>query len=488
MTLSASKALQLETEFLSGVDNKLEGAKGKLLRGSVWQRARTDETDHLRALMAKSQLFDRNLLKNLPANRRVAVHGFDRVLFFWKRRTGIAIASTLSPLSHYVENPDETPPPIGLGDLADHVRKLVGDQNTPHIIGVCSPSGFTEEAREAGLDYTNVQLVLIEPDGAGGWKITPTAEDVDPRIAQMFDPEGSSDKTERIKAAIDASSSDLLTSAIDTESIAKMVKLPEHLVEQVFEQVAQADPELRLSKKDGECLLYRGAPVETVEKKSMSMIDRIKQLFSREGDENEKINVLSERRAALAKRRDRIYEDIGQLESKEASLLEEGKAAKSQVPRRRIAAQLAQVRKDIGRQNTVAAMLNQQINIISTDIHNLTLIKQGEAASLPDTQELTENAVKAEEMLETLQTDAELVSSLETGMAEMSTSEEELAILREFEEADKPDQAQTTSAATQSIAPSAAAIDDEFAEFEPPADPTPPSSARKEKTGDAEAS
>jgi hypothetical protein len=47
-------------------------------------------------------------------------------------------------------------------------------------------------------------------------------------------------------------------------------------------------------------------------------------------------------------------------------------------------------------------MLNQQINIIATDIHNLTLIQQGESASLPTTDELTENAVKAEEMLETL--------------------------------------------------------------------------------------
>jgi hypothetical protein len=119
-------------------------------------------------------------------------------------------------------------------------------------------------------------------------------------------------------------------------------------------------------------------------------------------------------------------------------LLAQGKAAKSQVPRRRIAAQLAQVRKDITRHNTTTAMLNQQINIISTDIHNLTLIQQGEMAQLPDTEELTQNAVKAEEMLETLRADSELVGSLETGMADAVTGDEELAILREFEAADEP--------------------------------------------------
>ena len=161
-------------------------------------------------------------------------------------------------------------------------------------------------------------------------------------------------------------------------------------------------------------------------------------MFSREGDEAQKINELSQRRAALSQRRNRMYDDIGQLEKREANLMEQGKANKSQVARRRIAAQVAQLRKDIIRHNATTNMLNTQINILSTDIHNLTLIKQGDAASLPSTEELTENAVKAEEMLETLQADADLVGSLDTGISEMLTSDEEVAILKEFEEPEAP--------------------------------------------------
>ena len=164
----------------------------------------------------------------------------------------------------------------------------------------------------------------------------------------------------------------------------------------------------------------------------MNVIDRIRQLFSGEGDEAAKINLLAERRAALAQRRDRIYEDIGKLEQKEADLLAQGKAATSSVPRRRLAAQVAQLRKDIARQNTTAAMLNQQLNIISTDIHNLTLIQQGQMAKLPDTTELTEHAVEAEELLESLKADAELVGSLEMGMETALAGADELAILKEF--------------------------------------------------------
>ena len=165
----------------------------------------------------------------------------------------------------------------------------------------------------------------------------------------------------------------------------------------------------------------------------MNVVDRIKALFSREGNEAQKINILAERRAALAQRRDRIYQDIAKLEENEAKLLEQGRSTGSKVTQRRLASQLAQLRKDIARQNTTANMLNSQINIISTDIHNLTLIQQNQMAQLPDTEELTVNAVKAEEMLESLRADTDLISGLETGIGEVMTSDEELAILEEFE-------------------------------------------------------
>jgi hypothetical protein len=432
MTTDAARALQYETEFLSGVEVNFEAAKGKQFRGSSWQRSQHDESDRLRALLASNRIFDRERLKSLPANRRVALHGFERRFLMWRRRTGVAIASTLSPMSHYAASPDAPAPPIGLGELADHVRQLAGDARVPHIIGVCATSGFSDEAREAGLDLPNVTVILIEPDGHGGWRTTPSSDAVEPPVLRIFDPEGTNEKIERVRGVIEERSADLLTGGISASAVASQTGLPEAVVRRAFEQAA-TDPELRAAEKDGEFLLFRGAPVQRQERKPMNVIDRIRQLFSREGDEAEKINLLAERRAALAQRRDRIYEDIGKLEKKDSDLLAQGKAATSPVPKRRLAAQLAQLRKDIARQNTTAAMLNRQIDIISTDIHNLTLIQQGELAKLPDTTELTENAVKAEEMLETLQADAELVDQLETGMEEALASDEELAILREFE-------------------------------------------------------
>lgn len=440
MTTDADKALQLETEFLSGVGANFEAAKGRHFRGTIWNRVAEDEEDALRRIMAEKRKYDRSALRKLPSNRRVTIHGFEKRFVFFKRRTGVAVASVLTPMEHFVA-PSGDAPPIGLGELMAHVRKLVTDGRTQHIIGVCSPTGFTEEARQARPDQSNVTLVLIEPETRGGWKVHGTSDTLDPRLVKIFDPEGPKQKVERIRDLIDDSSVDLLTGGLSASAVALRSNLPEDVVRQSFEALALHDPELRVTREDEELILYRGAPVSSPEKK-LGMIDRIRQLFAGEGDEKTKINALAERRAALARRRDRIYDDIAKLEDREAQLLEQGKAAKSQVPRRRLAAQLAQLRKDIARQNTTAAMLNQQINIISTDIHNLTLLQQGEMAQLPSTEQLTENAVRAEEMLETLKADADMVASLESGIEANVTSAEEEAILREFEQADRDAEAE----------------------------------------------
>ncbi len=451
MSPDTAKAFQCETDFLSAVDANFEEAKGKDFRGTIWQRARHDETDRLRALMASNRIYDRELLKSLPANRRIALLGYERRWWFGKRRTGVAIASVLSPLNHYLSSSDGAAPPIGLSELIDHVNRLVGDGKAPHIIGVCSPSGFTEEARKSRLDIPNTAVVLVEPDGHGGWRTMATSDAVDPRLLKIFDPEGAKQKVDRVRRLVEDRSADLLTGGLSASSVAREANLPEDVVRQAFDQVAGSDPELRVAKKHGEFLLFRGAPMHPQEKRSMNVIERIRQLFSREGDETAKINLLAERRAALCQRRDRIYEDIGKLEQKESGLMAQGKAATSAVPKRRLAAQVAQLRKDIMRQNTTAAMLNQQINIISTDIHNLTLIQQGQMARLPDTTELTEHAVEAEELLESLKTDAELVGTLEMGMGTALTSADEMAILKEFE--GEAGEAKTAQSATGGAPP-----------------------------------
>ena len=495
MKVDAAQALQIENEFLAGVADKLTAAQGRHLRGTIWRTSRADDVVTLRALMADQRIFDRERLKHMPANRRVCMHGYERRWWFGKRKTGVAIAATLVPLKPLVSSPDGPAPPVELGELVDHVRKLVTDPKVPHVIGVCCPSGVADEVRNAKLDLPNVTLVIIEPKDEGGWRISAPGEELPDWVAAMFDPEDADEKVARVRLEVERRSADLLTGGLSASSIANRLDLPQEMVNKALEGVSSADPELRTTRREGEVLLFRGAPVRRQESKSMNVLDRLRQLLSTEGDEVGKINLLSERRAALAQRRDRIYEDIAQLETKEADLPTQGRANQSQVVRRRLAAQLAQLRKDIDRANTTANMLNQQINIISTDIHNLTLIQQGEMASLPDTEELTENAVKAEEMLETLKADADLVSGLETELNEMTTGQEELDILAEFDAPiGGPAKAETTPSAPASdptrSAPTPERATPEPTSFETPGAEKPaaePKSSERARPADPEA-
>ena len=448
LTAAAAKALGIENQFLTGVWANIEDAKGRHLRGTLWETVAEDDSDALRALMASKRLYDRELLRQLPHNRRVTVHGFDRRFFWGRKRRGTVVASVLSPLDELLEGGDE-PRPVGLNELTEHLRKITPRPKVSHVVGVCSTSGFTEEARTARHEYPNLTLVLVEPAAGGGWRLT--ADEGTPAfVKKMFDPEDAEQKIDRVRREIEVCSADLLTGGISAESIARRLNLPQQIVNAALEQVAREDPELRVSKTASGRLLYRGAPVVTKEKTSMSLVEKIKEIFAREGDEVGKINLLSERRAALAQRRDRLYGEIGKLEEREAQLVRQGRENESTVVRRRLAAQVAQLRKDIARQNTTAQMLNQQLNIISTDIHNLTLIQQGQVASLPDSEELTQNAVRAEEMLETLKADADLVESLETGIGDVLTSDEERDILAEFEGSRRVEEPATTEAAAES--------------------------------------
>jgi hypothetical protein len=483
-TAPALEALKIENRFLSGVRANIEESKGEHLRGSIWQTVADDDSDALRALMASKRMYDRNLLKEMPQNRRVAVSGYERRFLFWRKQTGTAIASVLSPFEDLLAG--QTPPPIGINVLTEHLRKIAPDPKARYVVGVCAPTGFTDEARSARHDQGHLTVVLVEPAAGGGWRVT-AGDDVPDFVRKMFDPEDADEKVDRVRSEIERCGADLLTGGLSAQRIADRLHLSEEVVVAALEQVAKEDPELRLSRASGDRLLYRGAPARMKEKTSMSFVDRIKELFGKEGDEVDKINVLSERRAALAERRDRLYEQIGTLEEREALLIQQGKENKSTVVRRRLAAQIAQLRKDIARQNTTGKMLNQQINIISTDIHNLTLIQQGQMAALPTAEELTANAVQAEEMLETLRADADLVESLEAGVGDVLTSSDEMDILAEFDEPAKDQAAALDSGKQRATTPAAATTDEEdriVAEFDDAPDERPSG----QKRADPEAS
>jgi len=144
----------------------------------------------------------------------------------------------------------------------------------------------------------------------------------------------------------------------------------------------------------------------------MSMFQKLRDLLGLNGQEARKIEMLDERRALLSGRRDRLYRELDELGERERALLDRGIAAESQAMRRRLAGELAEVRRRIEQGNTVTSLLGRQIEVLSTHIHHLTLIQQGQAVAMPSVEEMTRDAVRAEELIERVQGESELAESL----------------------------------------------------------------------------
>lgn len=434
MNEHAIRAAEVESAFLAGAEANLNQAKGRRLPGTQWTWTTRCQDEKVRARLIEQGLGDRELLRRLPKNTTRTLTGTVPRFFFGKRKASVAISSTLAPLEHLATS-DEPPPPIGLSVLMAHLRELTAGATVPHLVGVCSPSGFTDDARRAGIELPKVTLVLIEPRKDGGWVLSPGSPDATPADCRLFDPEATAQKIARVREEIESRAADLVTGGLSAAGIAERLGLTTRLVATAFEQTAGTDSELRVSRQRDDVLLFRGAPARFRESEN-SMVNWVRQLFSGEGDEARKINVLSERRAQLVQRRDRIYADLGKLEGRETDLLRQGKESASPAVKRRVASQIKQLRDDMNRLHATARMLGQQVDVISTHIHNLTLIQQGHMARLPEPEEMTEDAVRAEEMLEQLSADVELAGSLGMGVNGQAATDEELDILRELEDPD----------------------------------------------------
>lgn len=435
MKSAPENAKEVESSYLAAVATNIKAAGSRFISGAWFQREETDHGERVRAALIDRRIFDRSKYNQLPQQKTITIRGYERRWIFGKRVKSVTVATVVAPPGPLLdaETSGVDPGPVTKSQLLEHVSSLVSDAKATHVIGVCSPSGFEDDVWSHPPQLPNVKLILCAPREDGGWKLTSADPRLDPRLVKLFDPEDVSQKLNRVKREIESRRVDLLTGSLSAGTLARELELPLPLVNNAFEMVARSDPELRVSKSSGEATLYRGAAkLPGEEDRSMSLAEWIRSLFSKEGEESKKINVLSERRAALSTRLDRLYEDIGQLEKREAKLREEGKAASSMVSKRRVAAQIARLQKDISRSNTSASILSKQINIISTHIHNLELAQTGSLAALPSTDELTEAAVSAEEILEQLSASDDLVTSLEVGMAESAMSEDEADILKDL--------------------------------------------------------
>jgi len=373
-----------------------------------------NEGDHavdVKRLLAEAEKPDRELQNRLPVQSWIDVKLSERRWGIFRREMARLKVICLSPTKELIGG-------ASAPTTAAEVARIVSEnpiQNVPATIVVCSTSGF---ARDVVIGES---LVLIEPNDAGGWKIT-----APPRLremAELFDAEQATAKRQRVRELIEEMSPEFAGSGIAADRLAPLLELPIQLVEKELKAYAADHPGLTAKSLDDRVVLFRDGSDLVPGGNSMPMKDRILGLFGHRGENEKKIAFLAERRALLGQQRDRTSEDLQAMEAREASLRDQFQKSASDTTRRRLVGQLVQLRHEITRRQQLVDVLNRQVDIVGAHQHSLELVRTGAKVRIADPEEMARDAAAAEEMLAQLQADTE-IADIAVGSATITAEEQ----------------------------------------------------------------
>jgi hypothetical protein len=449
---------QLERLFIAHVERLLDDDRLRLPTSRGPKHAFTlirdinhqDRGIELKRLMSEMGKPDRQLESQMPLGRSIEVGLCRKKWWVIKSWVGRFRAVSISPTRALLAGQPQGP--ASAADLAQTLATLPPPLNgIPSTVAIMSTSGFTPDARDAASRMRDRTIILVSPNPTGGWTVSAPPENQD--YVELFDPEMDLEKRARIRSEIESNRISLQSAGIAADKLAAKLQLSPQLVDSELKSYARENPGLTAKRLDGRLVLFQegSAPLFGAASggSDMPFIDRVKTLFSRKGDVEKKIAFLSERRTALSQQLDRSYEEMGVMETKEAELRQQFKNATSDLPRRRITGQMLQLRKDIDRRQQLLSMLNQQINVNNTHLHNLELQRQGKAANLPDSEEMGLVAAKTEEVLAELQAGNEFADSVGSQSHGGMTSEEQ-ALYDELLEGSKQPETPAPPAAIKS--------------------------------------
>jgi hypothetical protein len=453
-SLDPSTHRQCEKQFVSHVEALLEDQRLRLdtTRGHravtnlLRNVTRKDHGVELKRLMTEIDKPDRQLQAQMPLGEILDVDLWQKSLGIFKKHVGRLQVACVSPTRELLDG--KPSPPLnaaGVNAVLHELAGLAGARGVPSTVVIMSTTGFARETHELAQRTSERTLILVEPNDAGGWNVTGPSQTK--ALVDLFDPEKDLEKRSRLRQFIQEQRGELLSGGLSADTLAAKTRIPQQIVEAELKSYARENPGLAAKRLDGRWVLFQDATSAAPAPASaggepMPFIDRMKALFSRKGDEDKKAALLAERKAALSQQRDRLFEDMSLLEQKEAELRQQFKDSASALSRRRLTSQLLQFHKDIERRQQLLGMLGQQVNVVSTALHNLELTRQGQAARLPTSDELTADAEKAEQIMAELEVNNELATSISSAAASgMSNEEQEL-----YEQLEKEAAAEKTSA------------------------------------------
>lgn len=416
---------------------------------------RWDRALATKRLMAELDVPDFDLQDKLPTGEGFDVRLSRQVLLAFSQPMAHVRFASLPPTKELIRG--DVPSPLSAAAVRRAVGELppytstgdnkAGPAGGPMTLILFSGSGFAEDARRTAREFVDgPPTILIEPNDAGGFDVIgPPGSEF---LRELLDPEQHHERRARVAAELERREVDLLTGGVSLDAVASAAKLPIGVVEQsarewAMRRISAGGEPLRVKRVAGSPMLYRDSSLATSGdltdsvldlaggSTTMPVMDRIRQLFGRSASPQRRIAQLAEQRAALSRQRDRVYEEMARLENREQELREQFMADETSSTRRRITSQLVQLQKDLERRRQTVHMLNQQINVVGTHLHNLEIARTG-AGKLPKSEEIADDAAKAEEVLAELQASSELADELAGHLSVAGGTDEEERLFKEL--------------------------------------------------------
>ena len=257
--------------------------------------------------------------------------------------------------------------------------------------------------------------------------------------------------------------SQLESRGISVPELAEQVGLSREETEGLVRQACRHDSRLLTVVHEGTIHLCRSPLAE--ESNTMSLRSWIRKLLRLKPTVGEQVRDLDGRSACSSSSSGmRSINAWPRWRARNARPLRKGPPPRATPSGSSLAGKLVRTRRDLRRVRAQANVYTQQIDILGTHIHHLTLAEQGKRIELPKAEELTREAAEAEQMMAELAANADLAAGIEVGAQSPLMAEEEAAIMEEFKQAAAE---QTASQAGQKA-------------------PTPPVGERPDAAGDGE--
>lgn len=429
-----SRHRQFEDQFLRQLRKR---AQTLLRRGLPADRftleSVPDGVDAVRATLTRLERFDRDLIEQLPGTRAVQLRFLRRVFGPFRRTVVRLRAQVLAPIEALVA--EEPPAPVGLDQVQTALARydLLPQQQRPSAVVFASATGFTPEARSLVNAGGPPTLILMGGRADGGWDSElPEAIRHSP-WAQLFELESEDERVARLQYHLEKNASLLDSRGLSVPELAEQLGLPRRRTEGLVRQACRSDSRLLTVVHEGTIHVCRSPLAE--EGQTMSLWSRIRKLLGLRPTVAEQVRTLTAQRVRLEQQRHELDQRLNALEDQERESVERGAAAKTDAERKQLAGRLVRTRRELRRVRAQAGVFTQQIDIIGTHIHHVTLAQQGKRVALPKAEELTREAAEAEQIISELAANADLAANIEVGAQTPLMAEEEAAIFEEFKQA-----------------------------------------------------